>query len=112
MTGTLCSNDYFYTFRCIFNMKTLSGRTMSNVSAIILLFVFVTCILVYTVLCIKIKRTSKDIRMFLNEEAIHQSFLIVKQIVKSSFYLFINVINVIPGSYRLKTISNSKDTVI
>ena len=62
MTGTLCSNDYFYTFRCIFNMETVSGRIMSNVSAGILLFIFVTCIVVYTVLWIKIKRTSKDIQ--------------------------------------------------
>ena len=62
LTGTLCSNDYFYTFRCIFNVYTFSGRIMSNVSAVILLFIFVTCIVVYTDLWIKIKRTSKDIQ--------------------------------------------------
>ena len=62
MTGTLCSNDYFYIFRCIFNVYTPSGRIMSNVSAVILLFIFITCIVVYTVLWIKIKRTSKDIQ--------------------------------------------------
>ena len=43
-------------------METVSGRIMSNVSAGILLFIFVTCIVVYTVLWIKIKRTSKDIQ--------------------------------------------------
>ena len=55
---------HHFTFcRCIFNIKTLSGRIMSNVSAVILLFVFVTCIVVYTFLWIRKKHTSTDIQL-------------------------------------------------
>ena len=62
-------------------MKRVSGLIMSNVSAALLLFIFLTCIVVYTVLWIKIRRANIKVQSQSGSHSKKSKFLRTGQVM-------------------------------